>query len=81
MSNANLMREWKNYFRSLPSLGYGDITSQMHLQKLAAEDSRLFGGEGEIERWQINSSGSGADSASHTDESLTQIWPSNEINF
>lgn len=81
MSNSNSMREWNNYFRSLPSPGYGDITSQLHLQRLAAEETRLFGGEGEIETWQISSSGSGADSASPTDESLTQIWPSNEINF
>lgn len=81
MPNSNSMREWKNYFQSLPCSGCGDTTSQMHLQRLAAEESRLFGGEGEIEKWQINSSGSGADSAYLTNESLTQIWLSNEINF
>lgn len=71
------MRGWKDYFQSLPSIGSGDmnITSQMHLQRLAAEGSRIFGGEGDIERWKINPNGSGAHNAGGFDDSLTRSWP------
>ena len=63
MSRSDCDQGWENYFLSLPSATLEGVEIEVHKQRLASENDRIFSDRGDIEVWQKDEKNVGASSS------------------
>lgn len=56
MCDLDAVQGWEEYFQCL---SYNTSEAHIHLKRLASEGHRIFGGQGDVERWRIDLAGFG----------------------